>query len=541
MRLQKLLLSFSLIIVTLCIYRQTGTHGFCLLDDGDFIANNSVVLKGITPEGVAWAFSSFHTGNWHPVTWLSHMIDAQKFGTNAAGHHLVNVALHALNAALVFLLLMRLTAAPWRSFVAALLFAIHPLHVESVAWIAERKDLLSGFFFFLTLIAWDRYVRKQSSTRYICVLSLYALGLMAKPMLVTLPLLLLLLDWWPLRRFNAQCRPARLFAEKIPFLVLSLASSCVTIIAQHQAGAMTTIAGAPVTLRLANALTSYGVYLRKMVWPNDLAILYPLPTSIPWWQPTAWGIVLVVSTLAFVRLRGRCPYLIAGWLWYLVMLLPVIGIIQVGAQAMADRYSYLPLLGPFIMISWGVADTAAGQIRKAALIASVAVAVGLLSLASMRQVGFWKSDILLYSRALEVSPVNPVAYANLAKAHLNEGVALKDRGNYDGALKHFAVVAARSTGYVAAMAHNNIGLINAMHGRIAEAEKEYALARQHAPNYADPYYNMGLLSFEEGRLREAAACFSEAVRLDPGDEKARRYLQETLQKSGESQSIRGRK
>lgn len=541
MKLKKLLLSFSLLILTLCIYRQTGSHGFCLLDDGDFIVNNPVVLEGITPEGVAWAFSSFHTGNWHPVTWLSHMLDVQLLGTNATGHHLVNMSLHAVNAILVLVLLIQLTATLWRSFAVAVLFAVHPLHVESVAWIAERKDLLSALFFFLTLLAWNRYVRKQSPVRYLCALSLYALGLMAKPMLVTLPLLLLLLDWWPLRRLDAHRRPARLIAEKLPFLGLSLAFSFLTLLAQQQAGAMASVAATPVAVRFANALISCGVYLRKMVWPGDLAILYPFPTSVSWWQTAAWGMLLALLTLAFLRMRNRYPYLIFGWMWYLVMLIPVVGVIQVGVQAMADRYTYLPLLGPFIMIVWGAADAAAGRAGKRVVIASAVVAVCILSLLAWRQAGFWKSDIVLFSRAVEMAPVNPFARMHLAKAHLKEGDALKEKWDLESALKQFTIAATSSTGYVAAMAHNNMGLIHAIKGRNAEAEREYAISLQYAPGYADPYYNMGLLHLEAGQLQKAADCFREAVRLNPEDEKARRYLQETLNRSGEPTAGQGRR
>lgn len=539
MKLKKLLLSFTLLIMTLCVYWQTGTHGFCLLDDGDYIANNPAVLNGISPEGIAWAFSSFHTGNWHPVTWLSHMLDVQVFGRNSSAYHFVNVTIHSLNAMLVFLLLVQLTAALWRSFLVALLFALHPLHVESVAWIAERKDLLSGLFFFLTLIVWGRYVKKQTITRYLCALSLFALGLMAKPMLVTLPFILILLDWWPLGRLDAQRCPVRLFVEKIPFLGLSLASSCVTLLAQHQAGAMATLAATPLSVRLANALISYGVYLRKMVWSSDLAIIYPLPTFIPWWQPAAWGILFIVATFAFLRMRTRHPYLIIGWLWYLGMLLPVIGIIQVGIQSMADRYTYLPLLGPFVMISWGAADMAAGASRKAAIVAAFAVVTGFIVVVTWRQTGLWKSNILLFSRAVEVASVNPFARMDLAKAHINEGIGLIEKGNYDEALRNFSS-ATRSTGPVAAMAHNYIGLIHAMQGKDADAFREYVISLKCSSTYADPYYNMGLLHYGNGRFKEAAACFSEAVRLKPEEEKARAYLRETLQRLEGDESVRER-
>ncbi len=529
MKHKQLTLSFLLVLLTLCIYWQTGTHGFCLLDDGEYVADNSVVLKGITAEGISWAFSSFHAGNWHPVTWLSHMLDVQLFGTNASGHHLVNVLLHTLNALLVFSLFTRLTSALWRSFAVALLFAIHPLHVESVAWIAERKDLLSGLFFLLTLAAWERYIRSQSLCRYLCALTLFALGLMSKPMLVTLPFILLLLDWWPFKRFGTRNSPAGLFVEKIPFFLFSVASSIVTFLAQHQAGAVVSFTRTPSGLRLANAVVSYGAYLRKMLWPVDLGVYYPFPTSVPWWQPAACGTLLVIASLVFLRLRARYPYLIFGWLWYLGMLIPVIGIIQVGGQSMADRYSYLPLLGPFVMIAWGVAEAATGAARKAVIVSCAAVAAGLLAVSAWQQVGYWKSDIVLFSRALEIAPDNNnITRLNISNAYMMKGLEFKKQWNFDEALDYFAIAAARSTGPVAAKVHNNIGLILAMQGKNAEAVREYLISMEFDPTYSDPYYNLGLLYLEKGRSRDAADLFKEAVRLNPEDENSRRYLQDIL-------------
>ncbi len=529
MKLKKLTLSFLLVLLTLCIYWQTGDHGFCLLDDGEYVADNNVVLKGITAEGISWAFSSFHAGNWHPVTWLSHMLDVQLFGSNASGHHLVNVLFHAVNAVLVFFLFTRLTSALWRSFAVALLFAVHPLHVESVAWIAERKDLLSGFFFLLTLAAWERYVRRQSPCRYLCALTLFALGLMSKPMLVTLPFILLLLDWWPLGRFGSHSSPARLFVEKIPFILFSVASSVVTFLAQNHAGAVVSFTRTPSGLRLANAVVSYGVYIRKMLWPTGLGVYYAFPTTVPWWQPAVCGTLLVIASLVFLRLRASYPYLIFGWLWYLGMLIPVIGIIQVGGQSMADRYSYLPLMGPFVMIAWGAAEAATGTMRKIVITASAVIAAGLLAVCAWRQAGYWKSDIVLFSRTLEIAPDNNnFTRLNISNAYMMKGLEFKKQWKFDEALNYFAIAAARSTGPVAAKVHNNIGLILAMQGKDAEAVREYLISMEFDPTYSDPYYNLGLLYLEKGRSRDAANLFAETVRLNPEDEKSRRYLQDIL-------------
>lgn len=525
----KYLLSFTLVLITLCVYWQTSTHGFYIYDDGAYVVDNAIVLRGITPEGITWAISGFHVANWHPVTWLSHMLDVQLFGTNASGHHLVSVFIHSLNALLVFFLLLQLTSALWRSFIVSLLFAIHPLHVESVAWIAERKDLLSGLFFFLTLIAWQRYVKKKTTVSYVCALSLFALGLMSKPMLVTLPFILLLLDWWPLGRFDAQRGPAWLFIEKIPFFSLAAGFSIVTFLAQNQGGAVVSFDKTPIALRLANAVVSYGTYLRKMLWPNDLVVFYPFPASIDWWLPAAWVIIFVAATVAFLRLRKRYPYLIVGWLWYLGMLVPVIGIIRVGAQAMADRYTYLPLLGPFISIVWGAAEMAARPARKALIVACIVIVSGLLSFSAWRQVGYWKSDIILFSRVLEYVPVTPLTLTDFANSYIKRGEELQKQWNLDEALKYFTIAAARSTGTVAASAHNNIGLIMAMQGKEAEAIREYEISMRLDPTFANAYFNMGLQYLEKDRRSKAAECFREAVRLNPEDEKARRYLQDILQ------------
>lgn len=523
MKYSKFLLTFPLILITICIYWQTGTHGFYAYDDVGYVAINDMVLKGITAEGVAWTFSSFYAANWHPVTWLSHMLDIQLFGINASGHHLVNVFFHVLNTSLVFLVLFKLTSALWRSFAVALLFAIHPLHVESVAWVAERKDLLSGLFFLLSLLVWESYTRKQTIIRYVCTLLLFTLGLMSKPMLVTLPFILLLLDWWPLGRFDTH-KPAWLFTEKIPFFLLAACSSVVTYIAQNQGGAVVSFNNSPLTYRLANAVISYGVYLRKMVWPNDLVVFYPFLNSIHWLPLAAWGVSFVVASITFFRIRKQYPYVMVGWLWYLGMLFPVIGVIRVGAQAMADRYTYLPLLGPFIMIIWGTAEAATRPARKVVIVASAAIVMTVLSFLAWQQVGYWKSDIILFSRVLKYSPVTSEILADLSRAYLEKGEELKDQYKLDEALKYFDIVSARSVGVIAAAAHNNIGHIMAMQGKETEAIREYEISIRHDATFAGPYYNLGLLYLNKGLRKEAAACFNEVIRLDSENKDARKYL-----------------
>jgi tetratricopeptide (TPR) repeat protein len=521
---QPLILSGVIVLLTLTIYWQTGSHGFFLYDDGEYLLTNPMVNEGVTINGIRLAFSSFHSGNWHPLTWLSHMVDVQLFGLKPGGHHLANLALHVANSLLLFLLLTRMTSGLWQSFAVTIIFAVHPQHVESVAWIAERKDLLSGLFFFLTLLAWQSYIRKPSSSRYLGALTLFSLGLMAKPMLVTLPCLLLLLDWWPFARFRSGENTARLFTEKVPFFLLALLSAIITYLAQNQAGAVTSFVRMPLTLRLANALLSLASYIRKMIWPHDLAVFYPLPTAIHWWQPAILGLLLAGSTMLLLRLRTRYPYLIAGWLWYLVMLVPVIGIIQVGAQAMADRYTYLPHIGLSIMLAWGAAEFATTSTRKTVLAACFTMATIMFTIAGWRQAAAWRSNIFLFTHALEVTQATPLARANLAKAYNAEAMEFKERWDLDGALHRLRIAASLSTGSIAAIAHNNMGLILAMQGHDADAAREYGLAIEHDPGYSDPYLNFGLLSLDNGRHGEAMGYFKEVLRLSPDDETARRYL-----------------
>lgn len=521
------LLCMAIALVTLCIYWQVGSHGFHLYDDGDYVANNPAVLGGISGDGIRWAFTRFHSGNWHPLTWLSHMLDTELFGTKPAGHHLVNLTLHVVNAILAFLLLRRMTSRALPSFLVALLFAVHPLRVESVAWIAERKDLLSGLFFCSTLLAWDGYVKQRSVPAYCLALALFALGLMAKPMLVTLPLILLLLDWWPYARLDCRSGLLKLAGEKLPFFVLTLFSSLVTYLAQDSSGAVTSFARSPLALRLANSAVSYVSYLKKTAWPTDLSIFYPFPSAIPWWQSAASSAVLATITMICYRLRHRKPYLLAGWLWFVIMLVPVIGIIQVGAQAMADRYSYLPQIGLFVAVVWGGAEWGKSRARQVMLAACAAAVVALLSVAAWRQASYWQSNIVLFSRALAITPNTPLAKANLVKAYNAEAMNRKERWDLDGALELLRLAAPMSTGTIAATVHNNIGLILAMKGDDGGAAREYRLAMEHEPAYADPYLNMGLLSYEGGRFGEAAYFFRETLRLDPGNKTAGMYLKQS--------------
>ncbi len=488
-----MLVSLSLVLLIALLYFRVGGYEFIELDDNQYVANNAQVRQGVTWEGLSWALSSLSRSNWHPVTWLSHMLDVDLFGMDAGRHHLVNVLLHAFSAVLLFLVLRAMTTATWRSGFVAALFAVHPLHVESVAWIAERKDVLSGLFFMLTLLAYARYVRRPAVSSYLVLAALFLLGLMSKPMLVTMPFLLLLLDIWPLQRtavsggsLNSGVRALswrRLAAEKIPLLVLSIASAVITLIAQQKAMGLFDVL--PLSTRAANAAISYVRYLVKMVWPANLAIPYPYAADRePWWVIAAAVVILVSVSLLVVRQIKSRPYLATGWLWYLIMLAPVSGLIQVGRQAMADRYTYLPLIGPFIAITWFMAETGHERtlVRKGVL---PLMAIGVLAAffaVSFVQLSYWQNGVSLFSHTLAVTSGN-------ADAHKFFAIALSRRGQYEDAIRHFS---------------------SALNLR---------------PDDAETQRNMGLTLVAMGRRTDAVAHFREAVRIAPDDKLARSFLQ----------------
>ena len=357
--------SAFLALVTALLYWRTVRYEFIVVDDHQYVYQNADVMKGLTWHGIKWAFTATRASNWHPITWLSHMLDCTLYGLFPGGHHLTSAAIHIANIILLFLVLKQLTGKFWPSAFAAALFGWHPMHVESVAWVCERKDVLSMFFFTLTLGAYGRYARKPSAGRYLATLLLFALGLMTKPMLVTLPFVLLLLDYWPLARFSNtklgteitehETRSTfSLFVEKIPFFILSLLSCIITVIAQHKGGAIQTLDRVPFSSRLINALSAYGAYLKKAIWPVHLSVFYPLPNATAWGLFAGSAIVIVLATWLVFRARHRAPWLIVGWLWFLGTLVPVIGLVQVGNQFIADRYTYIPYIGLFLMLAWSL-------------------------------------------------------------------------------------------------------------------------------------------------------------------------------------------
>lgn len=445
---RKVLVSALLLLAIFAVYGQVVHHDFIQLDDNVYLLDNSHVRSGITPANITWAFTTFHASNWHPLTWLSHMADVQFFGMNPGRHHLINVALHMVNTLLLFQLLCRITGAFWRSAAVAALFAIHPLHVESVAWVAERKDVLSALFFMITLNLYAGYAEHRKRTYYVLALFSFAMGLMAKPMLVTVPFVLLLLDYWPLQRihhgasshFTALNSPApwrpllTLFLEKIPFLIFAAAMCAVTIAAQHNA--MSSLESTVLSDRLANAVVAYLSYLGKMLWPLTLSVFYPFPKSYPIWRPLVAGALLVATLLFVIRERHRKPYLFVGWFWYLGILVPVIGVLMVGLQSMADRYTYLPMIGMYILTVWGAHDMCSTvSCRRSVLIFLAVVLFPLLSIVSWRQVGFWRNTTTLFSHALDVTSGNYLAHYILGREMVKDGQYNQARRHFDEAEK----------------------------------------------------------------------------------------------------------
>jgi tetratricopeptide (TPR) repeat protein len=474
---------------------KVGGHEFLEFDDYSYVMVNSHVQQGLTLDGLRWAFSTFARGNWHPLTWLSHMLDVSLFGMNAGYHHMVNVLFHCLSTALLFLLFSAMTGKLWRSAFIAALFGVHPLHVESVAWVAERKDVLSGFFFMLTLLAYAGYARRACLRRYLLVVLFFALGLMAKPMLVTLPFVLLVLDVWPLGRTSI-AGPAdgragsplawrRLLLEKVPLAGLSILSSIVTYAAQQEGSAVATFENLPFTTRAANAVVSYVVYLEKMFWPSSLAVYYPHPgDAIRWWQIAGAALlILFVSYIVLKQLRHR-PFLAVGWSWYIVMLLPVIGLIQVGGQAMADRYTYLPLIGPFVMVTYLAVEAVPGiwRFRIVALRAAATAVLAILCYLSFVQAGYWSNGVTLFTHALAVTSRNALAETSL-------GCALNHQGRNEEAIAHFQS------------------------------------ALQIKPDDPQTHRDFGLTLASSGRLDEAIAQFREALELNPDDKLTLSFLE----------------
>jgi len=575
------LICLSLVAITIIAFEQLRHSGFISFDDSAYIVENDYVKSGLTPRNLAWAFTKVHAYNWHPLTWISHMLDCQIYGLNPVGHHFTSLLFHVVNALLLFLVLNRMTGNIWPSAFVAALFALHPLHVESVAWASERKDVLSTFFWILTMWAYVQYTEQPNIARYLLIILAFCLGLMAKQMLVTLPFVLLLLDYWPLGRLGIKRRSfcgsapvavsiRQCILEKVPLLILS-AIACVTVyVVQQLTGTVKSFVEYPLTWRIGNALVAYTVYIGKMFWPCHLAIFYPHPGgNLSAWQITTAIFLLAIITIGAISKRKQCPYLTVGWLWYLGTLVPVIGLVQVGLQAYADRYTYIPLIGLFIAVAWGIPDIFARlYYRKAVLSSSAVLLLLALGVMAWHQVGYWRNNITLYRHATVVVRNNWWAHNNLgiayyyggeldkASVHFREalrirpifqgalsgmGAVLLAQGELDEAIKYLRDALQLKPDFPGAyvylaQAHTNLGVALAKKGRLDEAIKHHFEALRIMPNFPDGHRNLGVALDQKGETAKAVEHFAEAVRLKPDYLSAHLQLGHSLVRLGRIES-----
>jgi len=528
---RNVILCLLLVVATLALYNPVNRHPFVNYDDDRYITENPHVHNGLTWRTITWAFTATEQGNWHPLTWLSHALDYQLFHQNPAGHHFTSLLIHAANAVLLFLFLMYATRRLGPSLFVAALFALHPINVESVAWVAERKNVLCTFFFFATLIAYCWYARQPDWRRYLVFAGLFVLGLMSKPMVITLPFVLLLLDYWPLGRIrgghaDATAAPlSKLVVEKLPLIALSAASAVITMQAQRAGGAMRSTAQFSLAVRLENAVMAYAMYLWKMIWPSHLSPIYPHPgDSLAGWQVGTSALVLLAVTAVALKFRAR-RYLLTGWLWFLGTLVPVIGLVQVGDQAMADRYAYIPLVGIFIMIAWEIADLAdSKQIGLVVRVIPAACVLLALSFATNRQLGYWSSNYDLWTHAVAVTGRNFIAQDNL-------GGALLWLGKTDEAYLHFQ--AAAEINPLDPMSRSNLGAYLQEHGHMAEAIEKYnrVITLTSDPGLlAATYANLGAAYRKLGEDEKARTSYDQALQLNPNQYNAYLGLGELLEK-----------
>ena len=521
----KLFVIFGLTIIVLAAFWQVRTFEFVQYDDDRYVSNNKHILSGFSIKNVIWVFTSVHGGNWHPLTGLSHIMDCQLFGADAGRHHLVNLLIHIVNTLLIFAVLWQMTNALWASAFVAACFGVHPLHVESVAWISERKDVLSTMFWLLTMFAYFRYARMPTISYYILTLILFTLGLMAKPMVVTLPFLFLLLDYWPLERMKllgtdknsgSQKHSAsdrwknflKLILEKIPFFVLSAVFCVITIAVQSSSGAVKDTTRFPVPTRIANAVVSYARYIEKMVWPVNLTFFYPHPgEKIVYWQVFGAFIFLAGITYLIIRESARYKYLLTGWFWYLGTLVPVIGLIQVGGQSMADRYTYIPLVGLFIIAAWGANDILAKWSYKKIVLTLLSLAIiAILTVLTRFQANYWRHSWSLFERAIAVTEGNYIAYDG-------RGLLYQQKGQYDLAISDFQKALSANPWY--APAYNNLGLVYNNKGGYDLAISCYNKAIEINPKKVQTYNNRGNAYKGKGQLDSAIADYNKAIEMDP--------------------------
>jgi len=523
-----LLICLFLGLIALVVYWQVINHEFINYDDPTYVTDNHHVQAGLTLESLTWSFGFTREGTyWHPLTWLSHILDCQLYGLNPGMHHLTNLILHMASSIFLFLVLGRMTGALWKSAFVAALFALHPLNVDSVAWVAERKNVLSTFFWMLTMLTYAYYSKRPNPYKYLLTFFCFALGLLAKPMLVTLPFVLLLLDYWPLGRLRSPTIPSafRLALEKVPFFVLSGVGIYLSASSVEGLGTVIPMELRPMELRVANALVSYVSYIGKMIWPQGLAIHYPYPDMVPIWKATCAGLFLVLVSLVVLPAIKRKPYLSVGWLWFLGTLVPVTGLVQVGLwPAMADRWAYVPLIGLFIMIAWGVCDLVARWSHKKTVLASLSLAILLvLMILSWTQVRYWKNSISLFEHALNVTSNNCFAHTRLA-------LDLANQGRLTEAIRHFFEALLINPGY--ANAHNGLGSALTKQGRMDEAIRHFYEALRIDPGCAEGHYNLGRILNKQGRTDEAISHYVQALRINPDFAEAHNNLGSVLANQG---------
>jgi protein O-mannosyl-transferase len=538
-------ISLALALAVFVIYFQIRHFEFTGYDDPEIVINNLNLRDGLTPTSIAWAFRTGYAANWFPLTWISYLLGVSIYGLDSGWHHLTNVFLHAINSILLFFVLRRLTGARWRSAFVALLFAVHPLHVEPVVWIAERKEVLSGLFWLLSIWAYTAFVRRPCAGAYLLLLLAFCCGLMSKPMIVTLPFVLLLLDFWPLERWK-NTAPQRLILEKAPLFALAAAASMITLIVQKSAGAVASASEVPLLFRIENGLVSYLAYILQFLWPARLAVLYPYAQQPPVWKAIGAATVLAAITALAISQRKRRPYFAMGWLWFAGVLVPVIGLVQVGIQSRADRYMYIPLIGLSVIAVWGLHEIATrrGAIREmAALGLAACCAYGAVA---WYNAAYWRDTATLFRHAIDVTDDNWGALGvlsqalvrqdrvdeampyiaetlrlrpNLPEAHINFGAALSKRGDFDAAEAQYRK--ALQLDPESADAHEGLGVIQTEKGRLDDALGNLSAAEKGMPEDADKHYNLGRVHGLAGHPDLAAAEFAEAVRLRPEDAAAR--------------------
>jgi Tfp pilus assembly protein PilF len=540
---RNLVLGLLLVLITLAVYNPVSRNDFVGYDDEGYVTENPHTQAGLSWRTVSWAFTTWDMSNWHPLTWMSHALDCQLFHLNPAGHHYTSLLLHAINALLLFLILRWFTGYTARSLMVAALFALHPLNVESVAWVAERKNVLCMFFLLLALAAYGWYVRKPGVARYLAVAALFAAGLMSKPMVITLPFLLLLLDYWPLGRMrfagNEESHEqassfasgtqslSRLCSEKTPLLILAAGSAVVTMIAQSVGGAVASAAAVPPLLRIENAIVCYVRYIQKMVWPSHLVPIYPFPHALPKWEVAASAVLLLAVTLAVLKYR-ESRYLFVGWFWFLGSMIPMIGLVQVGNQAMADRYAYLPLIGLFVMIVWAAGEFA--SVRH--MDAKYPITAGLLVLCTLsavtrNQIRYWQDGFTLWTHTLAVSPPNFVAENNLA-------VTLIKHGRRDEAIPHFRIAAALEP--TDPTSQLNLGIYAQEQGDLKQAAARYEWVLQSTTNAqlrTSAYSNLGSVCFALHEYSRAQQNYESALKLNLASPIVLRDMGLLAQKSGD--------